>query len=98
LDTWTVTVRIEMPSDRATCLLDIPSARQDRTSRSLAVRSASATPAEPTDAARSATPAPLVLLSHGTGGAVDDLSWLAEALAAEGLAAEAFTKVAIRSA
>jgi len=34
----------------------------------------------------SAGPAPLVLLSHGTGGAVEDLSWLAEALAARGYA------------
>jgi predicted dienelactone hydrolase len=34
----------------------------------------------------SASAAPVVLLSHGTGGAVEDLAWLAEALVAEGFA------------
>ncbi len=34
----------------------------------------------------SASPAPMVLLSHGTGGAVEDLAWFAEALVAEGYA------------
>ena len=51
LDTCTVTVRTEMPSARATCLLDIPATRQSSTSLSRAVSSgltpSAAPPARP---------------------------------------------------